>query len=119
MANMPFSDACRRVTIRLKLIGDRVFVRMQTIIAFWEQHMLVHADPFWIATSKQRSSRRRTDGTWNVEACVLSPFCRELINIRSLDRLGTKTPEITIALIISKNNDEVRLIGNAYFDERT
>ncbi len=71
--------------------------------------MLVHANAFRVATRQQRRAGWRADRTRNVEVGELSPFGCQLINVRRLDRLGSETTEVTIALVIGKDNDEVWL----------
>lgn len=50
MTEVPFPNTRRRVSGRLELIRDRVFIRIEPVVRLRKQNVLVHPDSLWIAT---------------------------------------------------------------------
>ena len=71
--------------------------------------MLVHPNALGIATGEQRRSGRRANRRRYHEARKLPAFLGNAVDIRCADGLGTKTAQIAVALVISKDDDEVGL----------
>jgi len=73
--------------------------------------MLVHTNPLGIATGEQRRAGRRTHRGGHHEARELPAFLGNTVDIRCTDGLGTKTAQVAVALVIGKDDDEVRFSG--------
>ena len=69
--------------------------------------MLMHPNTLGITSRHQGSTRRSTHRRSHRKAGEFTPLGRQPVDIGSLDRFGTKTTQITISLVIDKDQDEV------------
>ncbi len=75
--------------------------------------MLVHADPLGIAASEEGGPGRRADGRGHHEVGELTAFSGEAVDVWSLDGVGAEAAEVSVSLVIGKDDDEVRLVSGA------
>ena len=73
--------------------------------------MLVHVDPFWVATSQQRRTRWTAHRRGNHEAREFPPLRCQLIQVRCADGFGAKAAEVAIAHVINEDEDDIGLAG--------
>ena len=69
--------------------------------------MLVHPNALGIATGEQRRSGRRANRRGHHEARELPTFFGDAVDIGRLDGLGSETAQVAVALIVSKDDDEI------------
>ena len=67
----------------------------------------INSHPLGIGTGQQCGARSRTQGAGRIEAGEFPPFFRHSINVRCLYIGGSKYTQVLIALIISKDDDEI------------
>ena len=80
--------------------------------------MLVHPHPFRVTPGQERRPRGSTDGGRNHEAGKFAALAGQPVDIGSLDPGGTKTAQITVALIVSEDDDEIRLFSHSNLTKR-
>ena len=78
--------------------------------------MLVHPNALGIATGEQRRSGRRANRRRYHEARKLPAFLGNAVDIRRANSFGTKTAQVAVALVISKDDDEVGLRSGRGFN---
>ena len=69
--------------------------------------MLVHSNPFWIAACEQSRTGGSTNRGSYHEACEFSPLICNTVDVWSANCFRTKTAQIPVALIISKDDYEI------------
>ena len=109
VSEVPLAKTGRRVALGFQVVSDGVLVGVESLGRLRKQNMLVHAHPFRIATRQQRRARGRAHGRSHHKVRKPSAFGGNAIDVRRLDLGRTETTEVAIALVIGKDNDEVRL----------
>ena len=107
MTEVPLPETCGGIALRLEVVCNRMLFRVQPFFGCWKQHVLVHAHTFRITTCHQRRSGGRANGGGHHETREFSPLFCQTIDVGRLDRLRTKTTQVTVTLVIGKNNDEI------------
>ncbi len=89
------------------MVRNGMLLRIQPLFGLRKQHMLMHPNTLGITSRHQGSTRRSTHRRSHRKAGEFTPLGRQPVDIGSLDRFGTKTTQITISLVIDKDQDEV------------
>ena len=90
-----------------QMVGDGVFLGVQSLGRYRKKDMLVHADALWVTAGEQGCTRRCANRRSHHEARELTPFFGDAVDIGRLDGLGSETAQVAITLIVSKDDDEI------------
>ena len=107
MTEMPLTETGRGVSLPFQVIGNGVFLGVQTLGRSRKQHALMHTYTLGVTTGEQRRAGGRAHRRGYHEAGKLAPFFGDAINVRRLDGLGSETAQVAITLIVSKDDDEI------------
>ena len=110
---VPLAEASRRVALALQVIRNRMLVWMKPLGRCRKQHVLMHPNAFRITPRHQCRSRRRAHRRGNHEARELASLFSQPIDVWCLDRLRAKAAQITVALIVRKDDHKVWLPGGS------
>ena len=113
VAEMPLADAGGGVTVGGEVVGDGVFVGIESVGGFWEKNVAMHADALGIAAGEEGGAGGGADGAGDVEGGELFAFFGELIEVGGLDGFGAEAAEVIVALVVGEDDDDVggRLCG--------
>ena len=104
---MPLAKTGGGVALGFQVVGDGVFLGVQSLGRCREKDMLVHPDTLWVTTGEQGCTRRCTNRRGHHEARELPTFFGDAVDIGRLDGLGSETAQVAVALIVSKDDDEI------------
>ena len=107
VTKVPLAKTGGGVALGFQVVGDGVFLGVQSLGRCRKKNMLMHADALWVTTGKQRRARWRTYRRSHHEARELTPFFGDAVDIGRLDGLGSETAQVAITLIVSKDDDEI------------
>lgn len=113
VAKVPFANAGGGISVALEVIGDGGFFRIHSAGRGWKEHVLVHSDPFGIASRQEGGAGRGTDWRGDHEAGEATSLLGKSVNMWSLDRGGSEATKITVTLVIGKDDDEVWLFSRS------
>ena len=109
VTEVPLAETGGGVALSFQVIGDGVFLRIETLGGGREQNMLVHADSLGIATREQGGPGWRANRGGHHETGELPAFLGDAVDVRGIDGLGTEAAQVAVTLVVGKDYDEVRL----------
>ena len=111
MPKVPFSETGGGIALTLQVISDGVLLSIQPLGRGREQHVLMHAHALGITTRQQRRARGRAHRRGHHKARELPSLFGNAIDVWCLDGLGTEAAQVTVPLVIGKNDYKVGLGG--------
>ena len=113
ITEVPLSKLRGSIPLIFEHPGDRDFTRVQPHLRPRPKGA-VNADPIRIATRQERRARRRTDRLSDVKICQPDPGGSQCINVGGLQSCRPLASQISITLIIRKNNHHIRLFTRPF-----
>ena len=112
MAKMPLAEAGGGIILCLEVIGDGMLFRVQAFPGGREEHVLVHSHPLGIAPCQESSPGGGAYRRGNHEAGELPALLGDSIDVRGLDSGRAEAAQVSVALIVGEDDDEIRLGGD-------
>ena len=110
MPQVPLPKTSGGVSDRLEMVGQGIFLWVEPLGRAGEKHVLVHPNPLRVTSREQGCPRRSANGRCDHEAGKLTPLLGYPVDVGCVDLLGTKTTQVSIPLIVGKDEDEVWLV---------
>lgn len=100
VAEVPFADRRGGVSGGFEVVGEGVFVRVDSLFTLGEEDVLFEVDPFWITSSQQCRAGGGADGGCDKEVGEATALSGEAVEVGGGDFFRSVTGEVVVAEVV-------------------
>ena len=116
MAEVPLSEAGRRIAQAPEMVGDRVLIRMEPDLRRGVEHLPLHAHPLGIAAGQEGRPGGSADRGGDHEVRELPSLAGQPVEVGRADRFGAVAAQVAVAEVVGEDQEHVgrRCLGGGH-----